>query len=87
MDILQYYYHGSQRDRDRITNICKFENMNVMSKGFSKMRERFNIQPKEIGFIEFPTKEDRKGIKINDWIIKSHTGIFDEKEENTDEEN
>ena len=81
MDILQYYYHGSKIDRDRIAKICGYESFENISKRLSSKRKLFNIQPSEIGFIQMPTKIDKRSVKIKNWVIKSHSGIFDEKDE------
>lgn len=86
MDILQYYYHGTKEDTNRIARICGYSNFEFISKRLSNKRKNFNIQPSEIGFIKMPTTTDRRGVKINGWIIKSYTGMFDEKDEETIEE-
>ena len=49
-----------------------------MGKRFSAFIIRFNIQPSEVGLIKFRTRTSPK-VNIPNWVIKSHTGLFDYK--------
>jgi len=79
LDILQYYYHGSFKDKIRIMKLCNFESQMKFGKRMSSLKTRHNIKPSEIGFVSFRTPLNRNGIIEEDWVIKSYTGIFDEK--------
>jgi len=87
LDILQYFYQGSRRDKFRVMKLCEFDKMSEFGKRMFSLKIRHNIQPQEIGFISYSTLLDKNGIREENYIIKSYTGIFDEKEENSDEEN
>jgi len=70
LDIMQYFYHGTKEDRVRIANITG-KSVDDILKNFTYMKKKYNIQPRDIGFIVWGTKD-------KSYIIKSHTGIFDE---------
>jgi hypothetical protein len=81
MDLIQYYYHGTIEDKNRI---CKIIGIN-RERLTHKLRDFisiYNIKPEEVGFIMFGTTKKKTGIKVNDYIIKSYTGIFDENGNN-----
>jgi hypothetical protein len=81
IDIMQYYYHGTEADRIRISKIVGRDTETII-KDFSRFRKKFGITPQEVGLISF--KNFKKGtplIKMLDYTIKSYTGIFDEAEE------
>jgi hypothetical protein len=70
LDIMQYFYHGTKEDRIRIANITG-KSIDDILKNFTYMKKKYNIQPRDIGFIV-------RGTKDKSYIIKSYTGIFDE---------
>lgn len=72
LDLMQYVRHGTKEDKERIVNITKTK-WKDLSKSFKGIRDRYNIKPEEIGI-----KEDNT--PMNDYVIKSYTGIFDENE-------
>jgi len=76
LDVMQYYYHGTREDRERLSKIIGL-NISNICKRFHALKKRFNIQPQEVGLVRFGTNKYGL-IKIKDYIIKSHTGIFDE---------
>jgi len=79
MDILQYYYFGTREDKLRICKIVNVKEYNDLAKRFNGFIKRFSIKPSEVGLISFGTINHSR-VKMSNWIIKSHTGIFDENE-------
>ena len=79
LDLLQYSYHGTKEDRQWISRLMGMEWKDIQ-KRLSNIRGRYEIQPNEVGLKKFPSMYDRTDYKIQDWIIKSYTGIFDESE-------
>ena len=88
IDLMQYCYHGTKEDKNRVTKLLGFKDYGDLNKRFYAWKNRYNIQPNELGFIQFGSKENPHGIKIKNYIIKSYTGMFDEngEEENEVEE-
>ena len=86
LDIMQYFYHGTKADRERIVKIMGKTEQQII-KLFYGQKIRYDIQPQEIGFISFGTIVNKAGLKIPNYIIKSHTGVFDEKENGTNNTN
>jgi len=84
LDLLQYAYHGSEEDKNRISRLMGKE-WNGISKCFHNLiKIRYNdIKPDEIGLTQIPSQINRtQNIKIPNYVIKSHTGIFDENGNN-----
>jgi hypothetical protein len=77
LDIMQYFFFGTEEDKERICNLVGISK-NELYKRFNGFKKRFNIKPEEIGFLVFGTRKNNKGIRIKDYVIKSHTGLFDE---------
>jgi len=81
MDIMQYFYFGTRQDKQRIVELIgdtSVINLYKLFKLFEKWKIKFNIQPREIGFIRYGDGHNKFGEKIPNWVIRSHTGIFDE---------
>ena len=80
LDVLQYAYHGNKDDKKRISKIMGF-NWNDISKRFHNLFKRYDIKPNEIGLTNLPSQMFRyTNLRIPNYIIQSHTGIFDETE-------
>jgi len=79
LDLLQYAYHGNKEDKQRISKLMN-RSWNEIQKIFGKLLERYSITPDEIGLTQIPNNINRQIDKrIPNYIIKSYTGIFDEK--------
>lgn len=76
LDLLQYGYHGTPQDKMRISKLFD-KSWSEIAKRFQVFRKKYNIKPKEIGFITYNTKQG-KGEKIPNYVIKSHSGIYDD---------
>jgi hypothetical protein len=87
LDLLQYAYHGTEEDKERISKLIR-RDWKKTQKQFHLIKKRYNIQPDEVGLTKWKTQYDSKNldVRIPNWTIKSYTGIFDENG-NTDEEN
>lgn len=88
LDLMQYAYHGTKEDRKRIVKITGETNWDVITKSFFGLKNRYDIQPQEVGLTSFGNKGLKAfNFKIPNYIIKSYTGIFDENgnEENKEE--
>jgi hypothetical protein len=79
LDIMQYFYCGTQEDRERISKLMGV-NPAYIIKSFFNLRKRYNIKPQEVGLIQFGIKGKISPIKIKGYIIKSYSGFFDEVE-------
>ena len=80
LDILQYAYHGNRDDKNRISKLMGFS-WNDISKRFHNLFRRYEIKPSEIGLTQLPSQMFRYvDLKIPNYIIQSHTGIYDETE-------
>lgn len=76
LDLLQYAYHGTKKDKERIVKLAG-TNWNNISKSFWGLRKRYNIKSDEIGL--FPNMNaNSHNSKIPNYTIKSYTGYFDE---------
>jgi hypothetical protein len=80
LDIMQYGYLGTRKDKLRLAKIIGMS-YNKINKRFHSLRKRYNIQPQEVGLIAFPTKENHIKMAIPNYVIKSYTGIFDEEDD------
>ena len=78
LDILQYGYHGSKEDKQRISKIIG-RSWNDILKNFHSLRIRYNIQANEIGLKRWRNHYESRmvDLKVPNWTIKSYTGIFD----------
>jgi len=76
LDLMQYNYHGSKSDRERIKKICGQPWVEVQ-KSFYGLKKRYDIKPNEVGLNTWERNAPNKFIP--NWIIKSYTGYFDEK--------
>lgn len=77
LDLLQYAYHGTVEDKNRICKIVGMEWFEI-GKYFFALKKRFNIKPQEVGLFKFNTGVDRRRYNMPNYTIKSYTGIFDE---------
>jgi len=79
LDFLQYGYHGTKEDKERIIKYIG-RSWEELQKRFHSLINRYNIQPNEIGLTKWRVKEEgiRSDNKIPNWIIRSYTGVFDE---------
>jgi ribosomal protein L3 len=76
LDLLQYAYHGTKEDRQRISKLVNVPWLTI-SKGFHGLMQRYNIQADEIGLMILGSQFARATL-MPSYIIKSHTGYFDE---------
>jgi len=87
LDLLQYAYHGSKEDKERICKLMGYSWSDI-NKRFHNLFKRFNFLPSEVGLTQIPNKFNKHlNLKIPDYIIQSHTGIFDENGKEQTEEN
>lgn len=84
LDIIQYFYNGTMQDKIRISKIMSQSPLQI-SKKISGLRKRYNINDNEVGVTG---RLGTKLIRNPDYVIKSYSGMFDEKsEENTNGNN
>jgi hypothetical protein len=80
LDLLQYFYHGTKEDRARILKITGEDKINF-GKRIWTLCHKYDVQAGEIGLINFANlKAGIKSKKIPNYVIRSHTGLFDEVE-------
>lgn len=79
LDFLQYGYHGTKEDKDRIVKYIG-RSWKELQKRFHDLINRYSIQPNEIGLTKWKVKGEnmRSDNRIPNWSIKSYTGVFDE---------
>ena len=78
LDVLQYAYHGDKEDKNRISKIMGYSWTDIC-KRFHALLKRYEVKPNEIGLTNLPSERYRGlNLRIPNYIIKSHTGVFDE---------
>ena len=80
LDIMQYFYHGTKEDKERVAKLIG-KTPNEISKRFWSLSKKYKITNDEIGLIS--NRNQILGIPLTkqpNYTIKSYTGIFDEPE-------